>query len=588
MHESQVSTVTDGSDCSSARNELWYVFELAKTLAASAGMPSNPPPEPIPSAPAPKKGKHSKGPVSTTAVTPAAGSAAMSAETELILPAGTYSATPGAAPTRSDVDTALALEMAIAAKQQALDDCSALIDAAVDELRLLNSASDQWSSDIRALRLGDNGRGQWAIVPKPDFGGRAGPNETAKDVVVPYALDEAPASLHASALAAFDLDPRKADVLQFGARSYRRLRVMLRTGGVGGPRTASTSYSAEGESGRGVRAMMEAAQLETLDEDLFNEIRAEAMRVDSAMIEQLSVALPIGDEKITFQLYDTREAPSPLAPQSPICDALLAHARIGILHTYRRRKQRVLEPATPAPSAAALAPTTPPVSILVPLVHLVQFHGACRIVKPTLDMFRQTLSSAGLSTALVERHSAAGNPDAILALLSAKAKIDVLGAVYTLELADWYVFFCASLTRSPGIIVNITGPSIISVVTQRSSFVLRDTDALSSIVADSLVAQLAPVLYDILLRLLEPSETSEESHRSHPRRVFFDELDGEVAVDAHGTLHISLPPPFDHITAYFDDEAVTPYDSRESAQSLVEWLEDVARGMPPVKGQEDE
>jgi hypothetical protein len=418
-----------------ARNELWYIFELAKTLAASSGIPSDPPPEPLPSAPTHKKGKHAK-PAAITATSTAAGSVPPSAtglaEEGPILPAGTYTTTHAAPPTRTDVEAAHTLELAIAAKQQALEDCSALIDAAVDELRLLSTASDQWSSDIHTLRLGAKGRGQWAIVPKPDFGRTAGhQTKTAMDVVIPYALDEAPAAVHARSLAAFDLDPRKAHILAFGARSYRRLRVMIRTGGTGGPRKTSKTFQDEGESERGVCAMMEAAQLETLDEELFNEIRAEALRLDSAMPEQQSIALPLGKEKITFQLYDTRESPSPTVPHSPVCDALLAYARLGLLHTYRRRKQRIIEfgPSGSSPHAAS--------SILVPLVHIMQFYGACRAVSPTLDAFRSTLAKAGLETTLIERHAAAGNHEAVLAFLAARAKIDVLGTVYTMELAGW-------------------------------------------------------------------------------------------------------------------------------------------------------
>jgi hypothetical protein len=352
-----------------------------------------------------------------------------------VLPAGTWSATCGEAPTRPDVETAHALELALAAKQQALDDCAALIDAAVDELRLVGAASKQWASDLDALRLGTRSRGQWALVPKPDFDfarGTAPATATSKDIVIPYALDEAPAPVRSRSLAAFDLDPRKAHKLTFSARSYLRFRVLVRTGGTGGPRTASRTYSASEEEGAGVRAIMEAAQLETLDEDLFAELRAEALRIESALIEQQSIALPLGKEKITFMLYDTREAPSPPAPHSPVCDALLAQARLGLLQTYRRRKQRLID-AVP-PQGAPGAPPQLATPIFLPLIHLMQYHGAIRTVAPTFETFCATLAGAGLETALVERHSAAANPEAVQAFLTARAKIDVLGVVYTLEL----------------------------------------------------------------------------------------------------------------------------------------------------------
>jgi hypothetical protein len=108
-------------------------------------------------------------------------------------------------------------------------------------------------------------------------------------------------------------------------------------------------------------------------------------------------------------------------------------------------------------------------------------------------------------------------------------------------------------------------------VTQRSSFVLRDTEALGSIVADALVAQLAPWLYESVQSLIEDDT-----------RVFFDELDGVLVLDAYGALTVSIPPPFNFLTATFDDTtSATPYDSRnESGSTLVEWLTETVKNLP--------
>lgn len=281
------------SDLNAARNELWWILELAKTLSSSANITADPPPEPVPSAPQRKK----MPPPKVTAVpAPPVIPGAKTDEVPPILPPGTYSTTPAAAPERPSAQVAHELELALAAKAAALDDCAALIDAAVDELRLMNDAGGQWAADVRALRLGTAG-GQWAVVPKPDFG-RTG--ESAKDVVIPYALDEAPAGLHARSLAAFDLDPRK-NAVAFGARSFLRMRVMFRTGGTGGLQTSSKPYDANKEE-EGVAVALAAAQLETVDEDLFNELRAEAIRLDVALVEPQNISLRIGKDKLSFQL----------------------------------------------------------------------------------------------------------------------------------------------------------------------------------------------------------------------------------------------------------------------------------------------
>lgn len=76
------------------------------------------------------------------------------------------------------------------AKQIALNKCQGLIDGAVGELRLMAHAGDRFWKDIRNLKEGEGGRGKWAVVPKPDFGRVGGKGEKAKDVIIPYAIDE--------------------------------------------------------------------------------------------------------------------------------------------------------------------------------------------------------------------------------------------------------------------------------------------------------------------------------------------------------------------------------------------------------------
>lgn len=147
----------------------------------------------------------------------------------------------------------------------------------------MTEAGERFWKDIRRLKDGKGGTGRWAIVPKPDFTRTLAKGEKAKDVVIPYAVDEgevpcrsclgltiAPSAMRARCLAAFDLDPTKTDALQFGSRGYRRLRVSIHT-------DVQTSFSAlpSYKSGADIHDDMEAAQLEALDEDLYIEVGEE-------------------------------------------------------------------------------------------------------------------------------------------------------------------------------------------------------------------------------------------------------------------------------------------------------------------------
>ena len=164
-----------------------------------------------------------------------------------------------------------------------------MIDSAVEELQSMAKAGDRFWTQVMILRNGTRGRGQWAMVPKPDFGRVMAQGERAKDVIIPYAVDEgmmelpclrladpliAPSALRARCLAAFDLDLRKMDSLTFGAREYCRLRV---TYSDGISSSSSSLVAAAHEHGSDFSGMMEAAQLEAFDEDLLNEVTAPAV-----------------------------------------------------------------------------------------------------------------------------------------------------------------------------------------------------------------------------------------------------------------------------------------------------------------------
>jgi hypothetical protein len=162
---------------STARNELWYALELAKTLGVSSNFTIDAPPAPGQS--------HHKRP-KPNPIDP-------SAETKTeppILPAGSYTATPSSLPIKTQQNRILDAELSLAAKHQALDDCTALIDSAVEELEVMADAGGRFWRDLRQLKDGRGAKGRWAVVPRPDFARTMTEGEKARDVVIPYAVDE--------------------------------------------------------------------------------------------------------------------------------------------------------------------------------------------------------------------------------------------------------------------------------------------------------------------------------------------------------------------------------------------------------------
>ena len=270
---------------SDARNELWYVLELAKTLSQSSSF-SIQPPSALVLAPTPKKAKNKGQHKPAKADEKATPTLHPGLGEPPVLPPGTYSTTATSTIADLSPSAALDLEMALAAKQQALEECSSMIDAAVDELQVMAKAGDQFWGHLRSLKTGSGGRGRWAVVPKPDFARSMTKGERARDVIIPYAVDEgelhrlcsvlyslkcptASPAARARCLAAFDLDPSKKDALNFGARNHLRLLV-THTDSMGSASSSLAPFLIDAED---VQAMMEAAQLEAFEEDVFNEVR---------------------------------------------------------------------------------------------------------------------------------------------------------------------------------------------------------------------------------------------------------------------------------------------------------------------------
>jgi hypothetical protein len=160
------------------------VLELAKTLSVSGNFNINPPPAHTSLGP-----KHTKSKALDTN-TPNPLASLQSGVEPPILPPGTFTTTPSLPSIRPTYEQALELELALQAKQKALDECSDMIDAAVDELQMMAKAGERFWRDVRELKKGKDGRGQWAVVPRPDFGKVLGEGEEARDVIVPYPVDE--------------------------------------------------------------------------------------------------------------------------------------------------------------------------------------------------------------------------------------------------------------------------------------------------------------------------------------------------------------------------------------------------------------
>ncbi|ORY27358.1 subunit 17 of mediator complex-domain-containing protein [Naematelia encephala] len=534
-----------------ARNELWFALELAKTLSLSSGFtiespttpghPTHKKPKPKHQPQIPSQGSNDDTTVKSSTTT-------LSNNAPPILPPGTYSATPSRpiAP-RPDHSKVYDLEIALAAKQKALEECSEMIDAAVAELQIMSDAGDRFWDSVKLLKDGkEHGKGQWAVVPRPDFGRTMVQGEKAKDIIIPYAVDEAPSPLRARSLAAFDLDPNKKDALSFGARGYHRLRLTLNTS-MGS--TSSTPVNSSVINNDDIGSSMEAAQLEVLDEEIFGEIRREATKLSSATVEPANITVSVGDVEIIFDMYDVRES-SPSSPRSDLCDILLLSTRLLLLQTHRHRKRHLI---------GAIPPTNASPSILNPILQVLKYRELIQRIQGTLSMLSTALNKAGLK-AEVSSRLVVGDEVGIASLtgiVDGTGRIEDLGGVISLDIQGFRI-----------ISINTSAPFTTIITTSQATFPLSDIEELPTILSSDISLQLLTFARDEIRR---------DEDRFLTEHVFVDELGGLVRLGSLGDLQVSFPAPYDSIYAKLerDDDQVEVWDPKDDSE-LSSWLHDLA------------
>ena len=110
-----------------------------------------------------------------------------------------------------------------------------------------------------------------------------------------------------------------------------------------------------------------------------------------------------------------------------MCDLIVLASRLSLLQIHRRRKARLI-----TRSASG-------VTVLQPVLQILQYHSTSEAVRPVLDNFAETLSHAGL-VATVEALHSASNGDGLLAvqrLLAGEDTASEISVTYKLDLEQW-------------------------------------------------------------------------------------------------------------------------------------------------------
>lgn len=182
-----------------ARNEIWLVFELARTLVAAANQAAAEKPTPVVPETKPSKGKKQLQnqplepgqPDTPTQAQPEIKPVDLEADSNpLLLPIGSITTSTSVNPYLPLAKQVRAMQLALATQKQATLKCATMFEEAVKQMSDTNRHMESYWESVQHLRNGEIGRGRWSLMAKPAFGVHAKATSNARDLAIPYALDE--------------------------------------------------------------------------------------------------------------------------------------------------------------------------------------------------------------------------------------------------------------------------------------------------------------------------------------------------------------------------------------------------------------
>ncbi len=137
-------------------------------------------------------------------------------------------------------------------------------------------------------------------------------------------------------------------------------------------------------------------------------------------MEPTYIAFTVGDLQVVFEVVDTRNS-AKSTRTSPICDLVISSTRLALLQLHRQRKARLI--GRPARR----------LSILTPILQLIEYAATSRRIMSTLETFVEILSRAGLAAHITSRWSTENTID----FLVGPGEEDLLGCAVSFDVQGW-------------------------------------------------------------------------------------------------------------------------------------------------------
>lgn len=129
--------------------------------------------------------------------------------------------------------------------------------------------------------------------------------------------------------------------------------------------------------------------------------------------------------------YDSRDPPLTPTTTSPLGDLIVLSARLSLSQLHQHRKQRFLAPSP--------VTTSPLPSILLPIIHILDYLSTIRTARSSLVMLSDAFTKAQIRAAVIPRLTGAEEADlgVIGGILTGEEETNKLGGTLSLEVQGW-------------------------------------------------------------------------------------------------------------------------------------------------------
>ncbi|KDR83691.1 hypothetical protein GALMADRAFT_55752 [Galerina marginata CBS 339.88] len=335
-------------------------------------------------------------------------------------------------------------QITIGGKDEALRKAARLFKSAAESMERGRVRGEKYWVDALRIR-----RANWGLTPAPLPPGSAtgkGADKTSKDFIISYGLEGSPAFFRRRAIAQMPISLGDSSrELVFPLRQTTRLRISILTTAESWAQPCSFASPRPASGPTDPEIVLKVAQTEVVDQEIFSLLVKEAGQLPtaSARVSERLIAIDAAQGlDLVFELVDAsvnmQASQSDGTGGENMCE-LIYH----VLHVFLLRRHGL-----PLQDKGGVAnkPSEFPLTLLQPIIDLLQYRVFCERVELELRKAVNALTAVGIPSTL--SFTAVGEPGQLLVSLLSEHGKKAVGGQAVIRVDNWHTLWFTFVSPS--------------------------------------------------------------------------------------------------------------------------------------------